>query len=139
MAEDAKRVVQTAWAALASRESERIRDAFAEDAEWLAPVGNATAMALGGPDHLHGRDQIADIIGRDVWTLFARDVNVYIIGMYADANVVIVEQRLRATLSNGKAYDNDYCFVCEVENGRVRRVREYMDTAKGHRMIFGNS
>jgi len=138
MAEDGKRVARTAWAALASYAPARIREAFAEDAEWLAPEGNATAMALGGSNHLHGWAQIADTIGKEVWSLFARDVKVDITGMYADANVVIVEQRLRATLSRGKAYDSDYCFVCEVENGQVRRVREYMDTAKGRRMIFCN-
>jgi hypothetical protein len=26
--------------------------------------------------------------------------------------------------------------VLELENGLIRRIREYMDTAKGHRMIF---
>jgi ketosteroid isomerase-like protein len=52
---------------------------------------------------------------------------------------VVIEQRLRATLPNGNAYDNDYCFVLELENGLIRRVREYMDTAKGNRMVFGAS
>ena len=58
-------------------------------------------------------------------------------GFYADGNIVVIEQRLRATLANGNAYDNDYCFVLELENGLIRRVREYMDTAKGNRMVFG--
>ena len=56
--------------------------------------------------------------------------------MYAEGCVVIVEQRFQATLANGAAYDNDYCFVIELQDGLIRRVREYMDTAKGHRMIF---
>ena len=51
--------------------------------------------------------------------------------------MVVVEERMRATLADGGRYDNDYCFVFELENGLIRRVREYMDTAKGHRMIFG--
>ena len=58
-------------------------------------------------------------------------------GFYADGNVVVIEQRLRATLANGNAYDNDYCFVLELDNGLIHRVREYMDTAKGNRMVFG--
>jgi len=28
---------------------------------------------------------------------------------------------MRATLSNGNGYDNDYCFVFEVENGLISR------------------
>jgi hypothetical protein len=32
---------------------------------------------------------------------------------------------------------NDYCFVFELRDGLIHRVREYMDTARGHRMVFG--
>jgi ketosteroid isomerase-like protein len=52
-----------------------------------------------------------------------------------DGNVVVVEEQMRATLANGNAYDNDYCF--EVKGGLVHRVREYVDKAKGNRMVFG--
>ena len=58
-------------------------------------------------------------------------------GVHAAGDMVVVEERMRATLADGGRYDNDYCFVFELENGLIRRVREYMDTAKGHRMIFG--
>ena len=51
--------------------------------------------------------------------------------------MVIVEERLQATLFNGRYYDNDYCFVFELEDGLITVMREYMDTAKGFRMIFG--
>jgi len=123
--------------ALKTRDPKRIAAVFTEDAEWIAPANNATAVALNGPSHIVGGDEIARLIGTEIWTLFTANVKVELRGIYADGDVVIVENRMRATLSNGNAYDNDYCFVFEVENGLVRRVREYMDTAKGHRMIFG--
>jgi ketosteroid isomerase-like protein len=72
----------------------------------------------------------------EVRKLFVADVAAEFHGFYADGNIVVIEQRLRATLANGNAYDNDYCFVRELENGLIRRVREYMDT-KGNRMVFG--
>ncbi len=28
---------------------------------------------------------------------------------------------------NGKPYENEYCFVYEIENGKIRRIREYVD------------
>jgi len=43
---------------------------------------------------------------------------------------VIIEMTNRGKLGNGKDYENEYCFVFEVENGKVRRVREYVDTQK---------
>jgi ketosteroid isomerase-like protein len=50
---------------------------------------------------------------------------------------VIVEERMRATLAGGRLYENDYCFVFTVAGDRIREVREYMDTRKGWRMVFG--
>ncbi len=136
-AHNSKHVVLAAWQALASRDPARIAAMFAADAEWIAPNGNATAVALNGPSRMIGRDQIAKSLGSDIWKLFAADVKVEFRGVYADGDiVVVVEHRMQATLANGSAYDNDYCFVFEVENGLIRRVREYMDTAKGQRMIF---
>ncbi len=55
----------------------------------------------------------------------------------AEGNVVVVEHRLSATLPNGRPYVNDYCFVYEVRDGKVRRIREYMDTRGGWAQVFG--
>ncbi|MFF1609017.1 hypothetical protein ACFVYA_14660 [Amycolatopsis sp. NPDC058278] len=61
-------IVENAWKAFASHDADRIPAVFTEDAEWLAPPGNATAL-----------------------------------------------------------------------DGLIHRVREYMDTARGHRMVFGET
>ena len=57
--------------------------------------------------------------------------------VHADGDVVIVEERMRATLAGGRPYENDYCFVFTVAGDTIRKVREYMDTRKGWRMVFG--
>jgi len=135
--EDSRRVVTATWEMFKTRHPERIAAMFTEDAEWLAPANNATAVALNGPSHMVGREQIAQLIGEEVWKLFTADVAINFRGVYADGNIVVVEERMRATLSNGNPDDNDYCFVFEVKDGLVHRVREYMDTAKGNRMVLG--
>jgi len=58
-------------------------------------------------------------------------------GVHADGNVVVIEKRMTATLTNGRPYAMDYLFVFELRDGRVERVREYMDTAAGNRMVLG--
>ena len=68
-----------------------------------------------------------------------RDVTIDFKGVHAAGNVVIVEERMQATLFNGRNYDVDYCFVFELEDGLISVMREYMDTAKGFRMIFGEA
>ncbi|WP_245471527.1 nuclear transport factor 2 family protein [Bradyrhizobium genosp. SA-3] len=65
------------------------------------------------------------------------DIDIAFRGVYADGDVVIVEERMRATLPGGARYENDYCFVFTVTGDKIREVREYMDTRKGWRMVFG--
>ena len=135
-AEDNKRAAMATWKAFASRDPAEIAAMFTDDAQWFAPPGNATAAALNATKHVMGKADIVQFIAFEFGKVFARDVKLDFKGLYGDGDIVVVEHRLRATLANGAPYDNDYCFVLEMENGRIRRMREYMDTAKGHRMIF---
>ncbi|HZB90120.1 MAG TPA: nuclear transport factor 2 family protein [Stellaceae bacterium] len=136
METDASRaIVRAAWAAFASRDKDRIAAMFTPDAEWLAPKGNATAVALEGPDHMVGRDAIAAFIATGMRRLFL-DIAVELRGFHADGPVVAVETHFSAKLPNGADYVNDYCFLFECRDGRIARVREYMDTLGGHRQIF---
>lgn len=137
MSPRSREIVQDAWRAFASHDAERISAVFTEDAEWLAPPGNATAVALNGPSHMIGREAIAHFLAEDFPRLFVRDVTVTFHAFHADGERVIVEETMTATLANGNRYTNDYCLVFELRDGLIHRVREYMDTARGHRMIFG--
>lgn len=131
-----KDVVLNAWKIFSSRDTERIAALFTEDAEWIAPKGNATAIALDHTDHMVGAKQIARFIAQEMHRMFS-GIDIAFRGVYADGDTVIVEERMRATLAGGKAYENDYCFVFTVAGDRIRVVREYMDTRKGWRMVFG--
>jgi uncharacterized protein len=132
-------VVQNAFQALASSDPDRISAAFTEDAEWLSPPENATAVALGATHHMVGRNAIARFFSEDLPRLFARDVAIAVHGLHAGGDRVTVEATLTATLAGGNRYVNDYCFVFELRDGLIHRVREYVDTARGYRMIFGDS
>jgi ketosteroid isomerase-like protein len=126
------------WQAFGTRDEALIASFFHPDAVWIAPASNATAVALGAPSGFTGAQAIARFIAHDFGRLFASDVSSEFRGIVADGDTVIVESRLRATLANGRSYDNDYCFAFELADGRVAVMREYMDTAKGYRMVFGD-
>lgn len=130
-------VIQNAFQALASYDPDRISAVFTEDAEWLSPPANATAVALEATHHMVGRKAIAHFFAEDLPRLFARDVAVTFHGLHTDGERVTVEATTTATLANGKPYSNDYCFVFELRDGLIHRVREYVDTARADRMIFG--
>ena len=46
----------------------------------------------------------------------------------ADGEFVVVEARGDNTTVAGKPYNNRYCFVFRVTDGKLREVTEYMDT-----------
>ncbi|MGW5722343.1 nuclear transport factor 2 family protein [Amycolatopsis sp. NPDC003865] len=131
-----REIVQHAWREFASHDAGRIAAVFTEDAEWSAPPGNATAVALDGPSRLVGREAIVRFLAEDFPRFFVSDVTVTFHGFHADGDRVVVEETMTATLANGNHYANDYCFVFELRDGLIHRVREYMDTARGHRMVF---
>jgi uncharacterized protein len=41
---------------------------------------------------------------------------------------VVIEHRGRNATPDGRPYDNKYCWVCRFADGRLRELREYMDT-----------
>ena len=51
------------------------------------------------------------------------------IRVIAEGDSVVVEGRGRATTKQGKAYDNVYCHVLRLENGKLREWTEYADSA----------
>jgi uncharacterized protein len=133
--EDNVAFIKAAWGAFASRDVDRIAALFTEDAEWVAPRGNATAVALGASDHMIGRDAIAHVIAREVPRLF-HDISIEFRGFYAQGPSVVVENRFSATLPNGASYANDYCFIFECRDGKIALMREYMDTHSGFKQVF---
>lgn len=130
-------IIQNAFQAFASNDPEQISAVLTEDAEWLSPPGNAVALALGGIHHMVGREAIVRFFAHDFPRLFTRDLALAFHGVHVGGERVTVEATMSATLSNGNPYSNDYCFVIELREGLVHRVREYVDTARGLRMVFG--
>jgi ketosteroid isomerase-like protein len=47
----------------------------------------------------------------------------------ADGDIVAVESRGDNTSTDGQRYDNLYCMVYQLRDGKIVEAREYMDTA----------
>ncbi|MER5405523.1 hypothetical protein [Streptomyces sp. NPDC002769] len=56
--QQSREIVRRAWQAFATKNVRRIAAFFDEDARWLAPAGNATAVALDVTHHMVGREAI---------------------------------------------------------------------------------
>jgi len=46
----------------------------------------------------------------------------------AEGEYVVVEGRGQATTKTGKSYNNTYCFVFRLANGKIQALTEYLDT-----------
>ena len=137
---DTKQAALAAWSAFGSRDADKIRAVLTEDVCWTAPARNATQVALGLPAAiLETRDGIVAFHTRHFRRLFPDGAQFDITKAVAEGDTVIFEQRMMARTVNGRAYDNRYCWVLEMEGARIRRIREYMDTYGGYRMIFNNN
>ena len=143
---DSKQTVMALYGAYASGDAEKISGLLHDGVVWTAPAGNATQAALGlGRPEDAGRPRGANDLDRDAivtfmaynFARFFGNVENKLRTIVAEGEVVVVEHRLSATLPNDRSYSNDYCFVYEVRDGKVWRIREYMDTRGGWEQVFG--
>lgn len=135
---NAKSAAVAVWQAFAMRDRETIHSVLTEDVEWIAPTRNATAVALGVTDHMVGREAISTFILRDYRRLYTNGMRVELMSVTAEDNRVVFEQRQTAVLSNGRTTDNVYVYIFEMEGAQARRIREYVDTHAGYKMVFGD-
>ena len=142
-----KETVLSLYRAYQSGVVEEISALLHPDVVWVAPPGNATQVALGlgrpedagppnGSNNLD-RDEIVRFMTRDFGRFFLGAKNSFG-AVVAEGNIVVVEHRLSAELPNKRRYMNDYCFIYEVVDGKVRAIREYMDTRGGWAQVFGD-
>jgi uncharacterized protein len=143
---DSKQTVVALYGAYATGDAGQIAGLLHDEVVWTAPAGNATQVALGlGRPEDAGPPRGANDLDREAivafmaynFARFFRDADNEFRTVVAEGNVVVVEHRLSATLPNGRRYVNDYCFVYEVRDGKVWRIREYMDTRGGWAQAFG--
>jgi ketosteroid isomerase-like protein len=72
----------------------------------------------------------------EVLSLFEDDgPRMTITRMFHDGDWVIAESTGAGRFRNGTEYDNRYIIVYEIVGGRIRTVREYMDTQHGARLF----
>jgi ketosteroid isomerase-like protein len=135
----AKEAALNVWQAFASRDADRIRAAFTPDARWLAPPGNATAIASGADaESLLTVDGIVAFITGAYNRIFPEGAAVEILKVIGEGDTAVIEQIFRARVANGRMYENRYCWVFIARDGKICEMREYMDTHTGFAAIFGD-
>jgi uncharacterized protein len=121
-ATDNKRLMQDIFSELSRGNIEPFFEAMADDMRW-------TWMGTGRWSHtFEGKESVVNGLFGAVRETLSESFDVIPHHFIAEGDHVVVEHSGRNTTPDGRPYDNRYCWVCRFADGRLREVREYMDT-----------
>ena len=119
---DNKTTIAQAMAALAWGDSRPWLDALADDFVFRQ-------MAV--QEHWARAYEGKETVRRDLWGKLALQYDDRYTNkaraIFADGDHVIVECEGAVRLKSGKFYNNKYCFVIRMRDGKMRELREYCD------------
>ena len=116
--------VKTFFETLSTGDLEKVRPLLHVDASWLPMV-----TGIPGEGIKKGRDFIIDEFLEPVRGMFEPgDPKVHIDNIISQGDTVVCETRGTGKLKNGKDYNNVYCWVIELKDGKIFAIREYMDS-----------
>ena len=114
--------VEDIMSAMAEGRVRPLFDAMAEDVTWRWMGVKQWSRAF------EGKQSVVDtLFGGSSGTL-PPSSRVHVHRIHADGDFVVVEHSGHNELSDGRRYDNNYCWVLRFEEGFIQEVREYMDT-----------
>ena len=136
--EDNKAFVRDFFDALNTGDAGRIVGAYAEDG-CVETMGNTLISGVSC------RDDIAASVAA-IYDVFPGGLRFTITDMTAEGDRVAVEAFSEGEHVSGQTYNNQYHFLFELADGKLKRLREYMDTelvtdvlCGGQRPPFGGS
>ena len=124
-----KKLLQTAFEALAEGDPTPFLDLLTDDVVWTVTGTTALSGVYRGKAALH-----ADLLG-PVFAKFATQYRSVPSRFIAEDDIVVVETRGDVMTTSGERYDNNYCYVCRFDGDRIVEVTEYLDTDLVRRVL----
>ena len=118
-----KKLMQEIFAGLANRNGTLLVERMSDDFRWINIGTNKWSGMFDGKAAVL-RDLLAPL--RAALVERSRTVAHRFI---ADGDYVIVEARGDNVTKAGKPYNNEYCFMFRLSDGKIKEVKEYSDTA----------
>ncbi len=76
----------------------------------------------------NGKQAVVNDLWAAVRTTIKQPFKVVADRILADGNWVVIEARGHNATPDGKIYNNKYCWVCRITDGKLHELKEYMDT-----------
>ena len=128
-AADNKKLVQQIFADSANRSGTTFADHLAEDASWVVTGQYSWSHEF------RGRDAIQNGLMGHFRSFFAVRPRTVAFNFIAEGDYVVAETEGDNVTKAGVRYDNDYCMVWRIENGKIKQIKEYCDSALVERVL----
>lgn len=128
-AEANKRLIQRVFADSTNRSGTTFIDHLADDATWVQTGQCSWSRTF------TGKDEITNSLFGPLRSLLTDRPRTLAFNFIAEGEYVVVEARGDNLTKFGERYDNEYCFVWRVQNGRITQIKEYCDSALVERVL----
>ena len=117
-----KRLLQTIFDQLSVGNGKPFIDSLADDFCWTITGTTAWSKTY------RGKQSVRTELLRPLFAQFADQYINKLHRIIAEDDLVVVECHGRVTTKSGKPYNNRYCWVCRVADGKLKELTEYLDT-----------
>jgi uncharacterized protein len=124
-----KPLVQQIYTDSANRNGTTFVDNLADDVRWVVTGQYSWSGAY------NGREAIINGLHGHLRTLLTERARTTAFNFIAEGDTVVVEAKGDNLTKTGVRYDNDYCMVWRLENGRIKEIKEYCDSALVERAL----
>ena len=120
---DNKRIIAEAFDGLSRADARAFIDAMADDFTWIIEGQCRFSRSY------QGKAAVQNDLVPALFANFASDYRNYADEIIAEGDRVVVLARGEVKTVRGEDYNNSYCFVIRMRDGKMVELREYMDTA----------
>jgi ketosteroid isomerase-like protein len=117
-----KQLMQDVFSELSKGNGKPFRDAMADDFRWT--ITGSTKWS----GTYQGKQAVLTELMAPLFAQFADQYTNTADRFIAEDDYVVIECRGRVTTKAGAPYDNSYCYICRLADGKLRELTEYLDT-----------
>ena len=127
-----KQLVRNAFEAMGRSDIRPLFDLMTDDFAWI--LEGKTRFSR----RFEGKDKVKRQLLEPLFDAFATPYRFTIDDIIAEGDRVVVLGRGEVKMKSGEDYNNSYCFVLRLTEGRLVELREYLDTALVEK-VFGST
>ena len=129
--QDLKHITQQLFDSFGAHDIDGALSLMSDDVSWRM-AGKPESMPVAG---VYDKARLRSLFQR-MFERLEGPLQMTVLDSIAEGDRVAVEVESRAELRNGRQYRQQYHFLIAFQDGKIRAVREYLDTQHAHEVWF---